>query len=155
MYCNTRRPRLKSDFCRICKGPGRHILARSEASARRLSAAGFRPGGCLLKGRAMRFHLAVVALALSSLGMCPVCQGQSTDGMAAFIMDRRSGFLSHSPVDVSFLLDAPAGKHGFIKVANGHLATGEGQRIRFWGVNITDWSHGSRQIPTKEDAPFI
>src|SRR6202044_3305150 len=62
--------------------------------------------------------------------------------------------LSQSPVDVSFLLDAPAGKHGFIKIANGHLATGDGQRIRFWGVNITDWSKGSRQIPSKEDASF-
>jgi hypothetical protein len=29
-------------------------------------------------------------------------------------------------VDVSFLLDAPAGKDGFVKVQNGHLATGDG-----------------------------
>jgi hypothetical protein len=39
-------------------------------------------------------------------------------------------------------------------LTNGHLATGDGHRIRFWGVNITDWSKGSRQIPFKEDAPF-
>jgi hypothetical protein len=70
-------------------------------------------------------------------------------------MDHRAGFPSRSPVDVSFLLDAPAGRHGFIKVENGHLATDDGQRIRFWGVNITDWSSGSRQIPAKEDAPFL
>jgi hypothetical protein len=69
-------------------------------------------------------------------------------------MDHRRATLSHSPVDVSFLLDAPAGKHGFIKVADGHLATGDGQRIRLWGVNITDWSKGSRQIPSKEAAAF-
>ncbi|MHB8888041.1 MAG: hypothetical protein ACYC46_04425 [Acidobacteriaceae bacterium] len=74
--------------------------------------------------------------------------------MVPFTMDHRRAALSHSPVDVSFLLDAPAGKHGFIQVKDGHLATGDGQRIRFWGVNITDWSKGSRQIPPKEDAPF-
>ncbi len=38
---------------------------------------------------------------------------------------------------------------------DGHLATGQdGRRIRFWGVNITDWSKGSRQIPSREDAPY-
>jgi hypothetical protein len=74
--------------------------------------------------------------------------------MAPFSMDHRRGALSASPVDVSFLLDAPAGKHGFIQVKDGHLATGDGQRLRLWGVNITDWSPGSRQIPSKEDAPF-
>jgi hypothetical protein len=103
----------------------------------------------------MRIRLAIAALALCFFGVCRLGQAQSTDGMVPFTMDHRSALLSHSPVDVSFLLDAPAGKHGFIQVANGHLATAEGQRIRFWGVNITDWSRGSRQIPSKEDAPFI
>jgi len=69
-------------------------------------------------------------------------------------MDHRRAVLTHSPVDVSFLLDAPAGKHGFVKVQDGHLATGNGQRIRFWGVNITDWSRGSQQVPSKVDAAF-
>jgi hypothetical protein len=75
--------------------------------------------------------------------------------MVPFALDHRSAMQKDSPVDVSFLLDAPAGKHGFIQVVNGHLATGEGQRIRFWGVNITDWSKGSRQIPSKNDAAYI
>jgi hypothetical protein len=74
--------------------------------------------------------------------------------MEPFSMDHRRGALTPSSVDVSFLLDAPAGKHGFIKVKDGHLATGDGQRIRFWGVNVTDWSPGSRQVPTKGDAPL-
>ena len=80
---------------------------------------------------------------------------QSQSGMTPFSMDHRRGALSPSPVDVSFLLDAPAGKHGFIRVQDGHLATGDGRRIRFWGVNITDWSKGSRQIPAKSDAGFL
>ena len=69
-------------------------------------------------------------------------------------MDHRGAALAPSPLDISFLLDAPAGKHGFIQVKDGHLATGDGRRFRFWGVNITDWSAGSRQIPSKEDAEF-
>ncbi|HEX4155449.1 MAG TPA: hypothetical protein VHY48_07550 [Acidobacteriaceae bacterium] len=77
-------------------------------------------------------------------------------GMAPFTMELRRGATMHSPVDVSFLLDAPAGKHGFVIVKDGHLATADdGKRIRFWGVNITDWSPGSRQVPAKEDAAYL
>ena len=97
-------------------------------------------------------RFAVIILGLTVCGPLPWAQTQN--GMAPFSMDHRRAALTHSPVDVSFLLDAPAGKDGFVKVQNGHLATGDGHRIRFWGVNITDWSKGSRQIPSKDDAPF-
>jgi hypothetical protein len=93
---------------------------------------------------------AVVAVTLYS----PIVWAQRQSGMEPFSMDHRRGFLAHSPVDVSYLLDAPAGKHGFVRVQDGHLVTGDGERIRFWGVNVTDWSRGSRQIPSKEDAPL-
>jgi hypothetical protein len=103
----------------------------------------------------MRFSTAVLAILLSA-GLAPVdLAAQTTAGLAPFSMDPRRGASSPSPVDVSFLLDAPAGKHGFIQVKDGHLATGDGQRIRLWGVNITDWSPGSKQVPSKEDAPYI
>ena len=71
-------------------------------------------------------------------------------------MDHRKAPLDHSasPVDVSFLLDAPAGKHGFVHVKDGHFVTDDGERIRFWGMNITDWSKGSVMVPSKEDAPL-
>ena len=69
-------------------------------------------------------------------------------------MDHRAGTSGHSPADLSFLLDPPAGAHGFIHEADGHLETGDGHRIRFWGVNVTDWSPGSTQIPSKKDAPM-
>jgi hypothetical protein len=101
----------------------------------------------------MRKGLVTAALALSfAAGGALVAQ--TTEGMVPFAMDHRRAALSASPVDVSFLLDAPAGKHGFVQVKDGHLATGDGQRMRLWGVNITDWSPGSRQIPSKEDAAF-
>ena len=93
-----------------------------------------------------RFVLLTSVLAVTIHG---ILQAQSQRGMAPFSMDHRRAVLTHSPVDVSFLLDAPAGKHGFVKVQDGHLATGDGHRIRFWGVNITDWSRGSRQVPSR------
>lgn len=102
----------------------------------------------------MRYWLALVALILFLAGIDCTIHAQTTSGMTPFTMDHRRGALLHSPVDVSFLLDARAGKHGFIQIKNGHLATSDGQRIRFWGVNITDWSKGSRQIPSMQDAPF-
>jgi len=36
--------------------------------------------------------------------------------------------------NISHHLDAPAGKHGFVRVVDGHFATDNG-RIRFWGTN--------------------
>ena len=69
-----------------------------------------------------------------------------------FVMDHRAGLHTHSPVDVSFLLDAPAGRRGFVHAQGAHLATGDGKRIRLWGVNLTEWSPGSTMIPAKEDA---
>ena len=65
-----------------------------------------------------------------------------------FVLDHRNA--TSSVIDLSFLLDAPAGKNGFVRVANGHLVTGDGKRLRLWGVNITDWSKGSTIFPSKE-----
>jgi len=39
-------------------------------------------------------------------------------------------------VDWSGLLDAPAGKHGFLKVKNGNLFFEDGTPARFWGTNL-------------------
>ncbi|TYP69125.1 stalk domain-containing protein [Paenibacillus methanolicus] len=42
-----------------------------------------------------------------------------------------------TPLDVSGLvLDAPAGKYGFVTVKNGHFYFSNGKRIKFWGTNI-------------------
>ncbi len=38
--------------------------------------------------------------------------------------------------DFSHLLDAPAGKHGFVAAKNGHFMFGDGTRARFIGFNI-------------------
>jgi hypothetical protein len=67
-----------------------------------------------------------------------------------FAMDHRHG--AGAAVDLSSLLQAPAGKDGFVRVAAAHLVTPDGRRLRLWGVNITDWTKGSTMLPSKEDA---
>jgi hypothetical protein len=94
----------------------------------------------------MRIVFLILLAAAVSLPSAP-------DGkMKPFVLDHRGG--GASVIDLSFLLDAPAGKRGFVRVANGHLVTGDGKRLRLWGVNITDWSRGSTMFPSKEDAPM-
>lgn len=58
----------------------------------------------------------------------------------------------NSPADVRFLLDAPAGKHGFIGVADGHLVTPDGKRFRMWGINLSGWTKGSALLPSHRDS---
>ncbi len=83
----------------------------------------------------------------------PAALAQWDDGLLKpFVMDHRRATVS--PADVSFLLDAPAGKEGFIRIQNGHFVKPDGRRIRFWGVHFTDWSRGSVEIPPKEDMPM-
>jgi hypothetical protein len=47
-----------------------------------------------------------------------------------------------APVDLSFLNAAqkPAGKHGFLTAANGHLSFADGTPARFWGTNLTAYA---------------
>ncbi len=58
---------------------------------------------------------------------------------------------SASPADVSFLLPAPAGKDGFVRVKGGHLVRPDGTRFRIWGINAT----GRGALPSTESAPVI
>jgi hypothetical protein len=53
--------------------------------------------------------------------------------------------------DVSFLLDSPAGRHGFVQVKDGRLADGKGGRLRFWGVNFSF----TASLPDKQNAPRV
>lgn len=54
-------------------------------------------------------------------------------------------------VDMSFLNAGAAGENGFITVKNGHFADGKGERIRFFGTNLTF----SSAFPDKETAKNI
>ena len=56
-----------------------------------------------------------------------------------------------SPASLAFLLDAPAGKDGFVRASDGHLLLPSGSRLRIWGVNIT----GKAALPSKDAAPLL
>jgi hypothetical protein len=49
------------------------------------------------------------------------------------------------------VLDAPAGKYGFVKSKNGHFYFENGKRIKFWGINLT----GEINFPTHETAGIL
>lgn len=56
--------------------------------------------------------------------------------------------INRGVLDFSHLLDAPAGKHGFVRVKDGHFYFDNGERARFLGFNIATRSN----TPTHEDA---
>ena len=63
------------------------------------------------------------------------------------------GIKPGTALDVSFLNDAPAGRHGFLRAKGGNFvfADGDGKSQRFWATNAA--LHGP--YPPKEDAPGI
>jgi len=69
--------------------------------------------------------------------------------MQPFVMDWRDN--AAPLVDMSGLLEAPAGKDGPVGVRDGHLVTPEGKRFRIWGVNVT----GAACFPSQGDAPVV
>ena len=52
--------------------------------------------------------------------------------------------------DMSHLLDAPAGKNGFVKIENGRFVTDAGP-IRLHGTNLT----GAANFPDHKDADLL
>ncbi len=74
------------------------------------------------------------------------CGASHTPEFKPFDLDYSA--TSGSPADMRFLLSAPAGGDGFVTVKDGHLARGDGSRLRIWGVNTSF----SGSLPSKEDA---
>lgn len=81
--------------------------------------------------------------------MAAAAAGQPAPEMKPFVMDWRDN--AAALADVSFLLEKPAGKAGFITVRDGHLATADGKRLRLWGFNFSMMGG----MPAKADAPDI
>ena len=76
---------------------------------------------------------------LPALLLSYACQAQITDktpGWFPFAMPGLSG-PAGTPVDMSRLNAEPAGKRGFIRVADGHFVDGAEERLRLFGTNIT------------------
>jgi hypothetical protein len=88
-------------------------------------------------------------LALAACVLVGVAVRAAEPELAAFPVDWQAS--ADSPAGVAFLLDAPAGKGGFIRIDKGHLVRPDGSRFRIWGVNLT----GKATVPSKEDAPRV
>ncbi|MBN2327337.1 MAG: hypothetical protein JXR73_09280 [Candidatus Omnitrophica bacterium] len=56
-----------------------------------------------------------------------------------------------APIRLSFLLDPPAGKHGFLGVEGDRFVFEDGVEIRFWGATLT----GSGCFPSQDIAPMV
>ena len=71
---------------------------------------------------------ALISLVVATL-VPAAASGQWDDNLLKpFVMNHRAA--GASPADVSFLLDAPAGKNGFVRVQGGHLVKPDGSRLR-------------------------
>jgi hypothetical protein len=75
--------------------------------------------------------------------------GANPDQWPAFVMPWNDA--TPGPTDMSWLLEKPAGAHGFITSRDGHFATGDGRRWRAWGVVIC----GEAAVPRMDEAPVI
>jgi hypothetical protein len=93
------------------------------------------------------FPLVVLAFLLVPPGA--LVAAEPSDDWLAFTVEWRA--TAPSPADVSFLLDAPAGKQGFVRAKDGHLVQPDGRRFRIWGLNAT----GKAGLPAQSAAPVI
>lgn len=108
-------------------------------------------GGCVsVKLGLLALGLAGAAVAAPPL---PAPADQDQAQWAPFVIDHFAR--QDSAADASFLLDAPAGKHGFLQARDGHLYFQDGTRMRCWGVDVTGWTLGSAEIPAHHEAEIF
>jgi hypothetical protein len=84
-------------------------------------------------------------------------QGEAAMDLFPFLIDPRQELPSNI-TDVSHWLEKPAGKNGFVRVENGRFITGDGQHIRFLGINLCFHGnfpdHGSAQKLARQLARY-
>jgi hypothetical protein len=93
----------------------------------------------------MRFYVLSAALILGLIGV----KSASAQPKFPFTLPTLDG--APTTVDVSALNSAPAGKAGFVRVQGEHFVDGNGQKIRFWGVNV----NYAGAFPPKDIAPRV
>lgn len=72
-----------------------------------------------------------------------------SQSMQPFYMDWRENL--ETPVDMSYLLEPPAGKDGAIRIEDGHFVKPDGERFKVWGINVSSRAC----FPRKENAPLV
>ncbi len=98
------------------------------------------------------FRIAIFFVAAATIGWMAVSEKDTagaaeSDGMFPFVVGYEP---SGGITDLSSRLERPAGRHGFVRVEDGHFATDEG-RIRFWATNMC--FEGC--FPTREEAERV
>lgn len=98
----------------------------------------------------MKRALSFLSLLVSLAG----CMAAASEPIALqpFAIDHRAA--GATSLDLSFLLNAPAGAQGPLRIADGHFVQPDGTRFRIWGVNLTCFAPGSIRFPAKEEAAF-
>jgi hypothetical protein len=106
----------------------------------------------------MKTHVIVLLLLILIL---PACKEEQPGVTPAGVVLDTSGWLPFplssfdemkgTALDMSWLLDAPAGKHGFLTVKDDKFFFEDGREARFWGGNI----FGEANFPEKEEAERI
>ncbi len=93
------------------------------------------------------FVLSIVAASILFSTWSPLHADEPA--MVPYSVDWKSA--AESVVDLSVLLDAPAGKDGFVRVDGKHLVKPDGSRLRIWGVN----TGGLWAFPPKDQAAAV
>lgn len=93
---------------------------------------------CLLSGTAIAAPAA------------PAAPAAMPPGAVAYPIDHPGR--ADSLIDMRFLLDGLAGKHGFLSVKDGHFRFADGERLKCWGVNWTGWEMDSALLPPHREA---
>lgn len=89
-----------------------------------------------MEHRGVKKLVAVALTALLLAGMATVNAGSSTEETYQFMPLITEGAGACADFSTQ-ILDAPAGKHGFVTTKNGNFVLTEtGERIRFWGINM-------------------
>lgn len=98
-------------------------------------------------------YLMIMGITMTSLGpYTPVEVCVNPDDSAWKLAEQRDYDASKGTViDVSYLLDAPAGKHGALKAVGDGFAFADGTKAKFWGTNLV----GTANFPEKEDAELL
>jgi hypothetical protein len=99
--------------------------------------------------RVKKFLFFLSALTLSSYMPSNTLLAKTDDWIKYVHID--ANIADGSSVDVSFLLDPPAGKHGFVKVKKDGFYFEDGLEARFWGINIVS----ERAFPSHAESQYI
>lgn len=95
----------------------------------------------------MRYARFIFLLTLISILYIPDASASDSDEWYPFVLSENLSL--DSPANIGkLILNAPAGKHGFVKVKDSHFYFEDGTRAKFWGTNLCF----SACFPTKEQA---